>query len=79
MLTENLNPLAALPLMCLNTSQFVRSIKTLQKKLKQFSIILAKPISIDLVSNSMNKLYFHCQKVETFLKVKTVRKRLKIP
>jgi len=57
-------------------SQFVRSIKARWEKLKQFSIIATKPISINSVSNSTNKLYFHCQTARTTLKVKTVRKRL---
>jgi hypothetical protein len=41
------------------------------EKLKQFSIILTEPFSLNSVSNSTNKLYFHYQKANSFLNYKS--------
>ncbi len=43
--------------------------KRVRKKLKQFSIILTEPISINSLSNSTNKLHFHCQKANYLSKL----------
>jgi len=49
----------------------VQSTKARWKKLKQFPIIPTKPISLNSVSDSTNKLNFHCQKAITFPKYKS--------
>jgi hypothetical protein len=56
----------------------MRSIKAGWEKLKQFCVTHTEPVSINSVSNSTNRLNFHCQTVKTILKVKTVRKQLKL-
>jgi len=58
---------------------FARQRKSALEKLKQFSTILTKLISLNSVSKSTNEIHFPCQTVKTILKVKTVSKRLKIP
>jgi hypothetical protein len=55
----------------------VRSTKARRKKLKQFSITLTKPISLNSVSNSTNKLHFHCQKVNYLSKLQKLSEREK--
>ena len=55
--------------------QFVLRTKARLEKLKQFSIILTKPISINSVSNSMNKLHFHYQKVNYLSKMQKLSER----
>jgi len=58
-------------------SQFVLSTKAGWKKLKQVSITLTKPILINSVSNSTNKLHFHCQKVNYHFKIQKLPESLK--
>jgi hypothetical protein len=48
------------------------------EKLKQFSIKPTKPISINSVSNSANKIHFHCHTVQTIINEKAVRIQLKL-
>jgi len=51
--------------------------KARREKLKQFSIILTEPISINSVSKSTNNLHFHCQKVNYLSKMQKLLKREK--
>jgi hypothetical protein len=55
----------------------VRSTKARWKKLKQFSIKLTEPISLNSVSNSSNKLNFHYQKVNYLSKIQKLSEREK--
>ncbi len=53
---------------CASLFSICRQGKSALEKLKQFSITLAKPSSLNSVSNSTNKLHFQCQTVKTIPK-----------